>query len=218
MTLSLINANKQRAQGFTLLEMLVVILLVSLLASLLMQGFVYMSGTYHAVERRQFRAQQQELFEGWLRDSIHGIVNGVDGEFGNNNLFSGDAVAFSAISVGSLMSQSPGLPVKIMWSLEQTSERTLLRYGEAPLTGGAMTWYTIQEWPVSVTASWQYLYDGQWLQEFPLQTSVFARDNKHILPRAISLHVNAVPVPIELILSIRSNPNLYKPPIIEGIL
>jgi type II secretory pathway pseudopilin PulG len=198
--------------------MLVVVLLVSLLASLLMQGFVYMSGTYHAVERRQLRAQQQELFEGWLRDSIHGVINGVDGEFGKNNQFSGDSTSFSALSLGSLAGQPPGTPIKIVWSLEQKNGLVLLRYGEAPLAGGAMTWYTLKEWPGTVSASWHYLHNGEWLSSFPLQTSIFARNKKTALPRAISLYVNSVPVPIELIVSVRSNPNEYAPPVIEGVL
>lgn len=207
-----------RLCGFTLLEMLVVILLVSLLASLMMQGFIYMSGTYQTVERRQLRAQQQELFEGWLRDSIHGVVNGVDGTLGKDNQFSGDAVSFSGISLGSLAGQPPGTPIKIIWSLEQKNAQIALRYGEAPLTGGAITWYTVKEWPGTVSASWQYLHNGQWLSSFPPQASVFARDKKAVLPRAISLHVNSVPVPIELIVSVRSSPNIYTPPTIEGVL
>lgn len=205
-------------RGFTLLEMLVVILLVSLLASLMMQGFIYMSGTYQTVERRQLRAQQQELFEGWLRDSIHGVVNGVDGNWGKDNLFSGDAASFSGISLGSLAGQPPGRPIRIVWSLEKKNAQTLLRYGEAPLTGGVMTWYTLKEWPSTVSASWQYLYDGEWLSSFPTQTSIFARDKKAVLPRAIGLYVNSVPVPIELIVSVRSNPKAYTPPVMEGVL
>ncbi len=216
--LFLTKPTRQDSQGFTLLEMLVVVLLVSLLASLLMQGFVYMSGTYHAVERRQLRAQQQELFEGWLRDSIHGVINGVDGEFGKNNQFSGDSTSFSGLSLGSLAGQSPGTPVKIVWSLEQKNGLVLLRYGEAPLAGGAMIWYTLKEWPSTVSASWHYLHNGEWLSSFPLQTSIFARNKKTALPRAISLYVNSVPVPIELIVSVRGNPNEYAPPVIEGVL
>lgn len=205
-------------RGFTLLEMLVVILLVSLLASLMMQGFIYMSGTYQTVERRQLRAQQQELFEGWLRDSIHGIVNGVDGTWGKDNQFSGDSASFSGISLGSLAGEPSGTPIKIVWSLEKKNAQTLLRYGEAPLTGGAMTWYTLKEWPSTVSASWQYLHDGEWLSSFPTQTSIFARDKKAVLPRAISLYVNSVPIPIELIVSVRGNPNAYVPPVMEGVL
>jgi general secretion pathway protein J len=218
MTLSLTKPNYQQSQGFTLLEMLVVILLVSLLASLLMQGFVYMSGTYYAVERRQLRAQQEELLEGWLRDSIHGVINGVDGELSKNNQFSGDSTSFSGMSLGSLAGQPQGTPIKIIWSIEQKDGLILLRYGEAPLSGGPMIWYTLKEWPGTVSASWQYLHDGQWLTNFPPQTSIFARNKKTALPRAISLHVNSVPVPIELIISVRSNPNIYMPPRIEGVL
>jgi|GEM_PF-988761 len=208
----------QRSQGFTLLEMLVVVLLVSLLASLLMQGFVYMSGTYHAVERRQLQAQQQELLEGWLRDSIHGVINGVDGEFDKNNQFSGDSTSFSGLSLGSLGGWPSGTPIKIVWSLEQKNGLVLLRYGEAPISGGQMRWYTLKEWPGTVSASWQYLHDGQWLSAFPSKTSIFVRNKKTALPRAISLHVDTVPIPIELIISVRSNPNVYVPPVYEGVM
>lgn len=217
MRLFLIRSNLRKSAGFTLLEMLVVVLLVSLLASLLMQGFIYMSGTYHAVERRQARAQQQELFEGWLRDSVHGIVNGVDGESGKSAVFSGDASSFSAISLSPLAGLLQGSPAKISWSIEREGNQIVLRYGEAPLTGGVTHWHVIKEWPDTVTASWFYLHNSEWLESFPLQTSVFKRDEKNVLPRAIGLRVDTVPIPIELIISVRANSNIYSPPVIEGV-
>lgn len=217
MRLFLIKPRLRQSTGFTLLEMLVVVLLVSLLASLLMQGFVYMSGTYHAVERRQARAQQQELLEGWLRDSVHGIVNGVDGEFGKDALFSGDASSFSGVSLSPLAGLHQGFPTKISWSIEREGNQIFLRYGEAPLTGGVMNWHIIKAWPSTVSASWFYQHEGEWLESFPRQTSVFKRDEKNVLPRAIGLRVDTVPLPIELIVSVRANSNVYAPPVIEGI-
>jgi len=80
-----------------------------------------------------------------------------------------------------------------------------------------MNWHTIKEWPSTVAASWFYLHNGEWFESFPLQTSVFKRDEKNVLPRAIGLRVDTVPVPIELIISVRANSNIYSPPVIEGV-
>lgn len=216
---SSINSRPTGALGFSLLEMLVVILLVSLLASLLMQGFVYMSGAYSAVERRQTRAEQQDLLEGWIRDSIHGLINGVDGDFGKDQIFSGDEASFTGISLNALSDNPMGTPVKIVWSLERENGRLLLRYGEAPLSSvDKMKWHTIKEWPASVNASWHYLHQGEWLNGFPLQASAFARDKKNVLPQAISLYVESVPLPVQIIIAVRNNPAAYVPPAFEGVL
>ncbi|WP_039915866.1 prepilin-type N-terminal cleavage/methylation domain-containing protein [Cellvibrio mixtus] len=212
------NRKPARTLGFSLLEMLVVILLVSLLASLLMQGFIYMSGTYSTVERRQMHMQQQDLFEGWIRESIHGLINGVDGALGKNQLFSGDEASFSGISLGALAGSPVGTPVKVVWILERKDGKLMLRYGEAPLSATEFKWYTIKEWPATVNASWHYLYQGEWLNGFPPRTSIFSRDKKNVLPQAISLYIDSIPLPVQMIIAVRNNPAMYTPPAFEGVL
>ncbi|MEN0037218.1 MAG: prepilin-type N-terminal cleavage/methylation domain-containing protein [Cellvibrio sp.] len=219
MTSSLTKAHRQGGAGFTLLEMLVVVLLVSLLASLLMQGFIYTSGVYKSVERRQALAQREELLNGWLRDSIHGLINGADGEIAQKVYFSGNQDSFSGLSLGALSGRFPGLPVVITWSIERTANTSALIYSEAPLYGGNAERYVIREWPDSKMAiSWQYMQDGGWQQSFPAKTSVFKRDDKNLLPRAIALHVSSLATPFEIIISVRSSPLRYAPPVIEGVM
>jgi general secretion pathway protein J len=210
---------RSKSVGFTLLEMLVVVLLISLLASLLMQGFIYTSGIYKSVERRQGFALRDQLLNGWLRDSIHGLVNGADGRAAEKIYFSGNQDGFSGISLGSLTGRSPGLPVVCAWSIERTSTSSLLVYTESSLYGGGEgTKYIVREWSdPQINAHWQYLQDGEWRTEFPVRTSVFKRDDKNLLPRAIALYVDTLPVPLEIIISVRSSPIHYAPPTVEGI-
>lgn len=199
--------------------MLVVVLLVSLLASLLMQGFIYTSGIYKSVEKRQSIAQREELLNGWLRDSVHGLINGADGEQAEDIYFSGNQDGFSGMSLGALSGRFSGLPVMITWSIERTPDRSLLVYEETPIYGGQPARYVIREWPDSkMEISWRYLQDGAWQQSFPARASVFKRDNKNLLPRAISLQVDSIPVPYEIIIAVRASALRYMPPVIEGVM
>lgn len=219
MMLFLTKFHRRPSAGFTLLEMLVVVLLVSLLASLLMQGFIYTSGIYKSVERRQALAQREELLNGWLRDSIHGLISGSDGEAAQKIYFSGNQESFSGISLGALSGRFPGLPVVITWSIERTAGSSVLVYNESPLYGGSAERYVIREWPDSrMQISWQYLQDGGWQQSFPARTSAFKRDNKNLLPRAISLYVDSLPTPVEIVIGVRASPLRYAPPVIEGVM
>lgn len=217
--LFLTKSHRRLHSGFTLLEMLVVVLLVSLLASLLMQGFIYTSGIYKSVERRQALAQREELLNGWLRDSVHGLINGADGEEAKKVYFSGNQDGFSGMSLGALSGRFPGLPVIITWSIERTPDRSLLVYEETPLYGGFAERYVIRDWPDSrMEISWRYLQGGAWQQSFPDRASAFKRDNKNLLPQAISLQVDSVPAPVEIVIAVRANPLRYMPPVIEGVM
>jgi general secretion pathway protein J len=199
--------------GFTLLELLVVVLLVSLLASLLMQGFIYLSGVYSVVERRQSYAKQKELLDGWVRDSIQSLINGIDSDRVFTS-FVGDSESFSGISVQSISQAVSGSPVRIKLILQKSSQTTTLIYEEAPLLDGSPVQYVLHEWP-SVDAQWRYWDGVNWLSSFPSRTRIFNSEDNVQLPLAISLYVDTAPVPIELIVATRSSVIKYYPPVGE---
>lgn len=207
-----------RCEGFSLLEMLVVLLLVSMLAGLLMQGFIYMSGVYGAVERRQKMSNSQQLLRDWLKGSVQGIVNNVDGRFASRVPFEGDQDYFRAISFKPLASvdfQGPTrtyAAYKIEWRLEHSAQTLRLMYGEALLAGGEWQWYVLREWP-GAEASWRYWSNGQWYESFPVQGVGMDMGSQQLyLPSGIALTVKGLRVPFEVFIALNSNPARYRPP------
>ncbi|WP_250657382.1 prepilin-type N-terminal cleavage/methylation domain-containing protein [Alkalimarinus coralli] len=219
-----VKAFPVRNSGFTLLEMLVVVLLVALLSSVLMQGFVYMAGIYGAVERRQDLARSQYLLEGWLRDSIQGMVNGVDGPVGKGVRFEGDETSFKGISLEPLVGlEGQGgatdgislphvrVPHKIEWRLEQTVDAVKLRYGESIVTGERWQWYNVREWKAA-EASLSYWYNGRLITNFP-EKSHSGTDGGMLLPSGVVLTVRGVRTNFSVFIALNSNPKKYRSPV-----
>ena len=113
-----------RRGGFTLMEMLVTLMLVSFATMLMFQ----MLGSYRiARERVQAQAggiDRQALFEGWFRDSVHGLFAGPEYRF------VGTRDGFTAVSLNPLYAPE-GSPSRIAWSLRQGDDgRPEIGYGE----------------------------------------------------------------------------------------
>lgn len=213
-----------RNAGFTLLEMLVVVLLVALLSSVLMQGFVYMAGIYGAVERRQDVARSQYLLEGWLRDSVQGMVNGIDGPAGKGVRFEGDESSLKGISLEPLVGlgdkggATDGLhlphvrvPHKIEWRIEQTVDSVKLRYGESIVTGERWQWYNVREWKAA-EASLSYWYNGRLITSFP-EKRQSEMDGGMQLPAGVVLTVRGVRTNFSVFIALSSNPKKYRSPV-----
>lgn len=114
----------RRDSGFTLMEMLVTLMLVSLATMLMFQ----MLGSYRiARERVQAQAggiDRRALFQGWFRDSVHGLYAAPDLRF------VGDARGFAAVTLNPLYAPA-GSPSQVAWTLREDDEgRTLVAYAE----------------------------------------------------------------------------------------
>lgn len=99
-----------RARGFTLMETLVMLVLVSVTVALMFQ----MLGSYR-IARERFIAQsgaidRQALFEAWFADSVHGL-RAIDG-----SPMQGTATGFEAVTLNPLFG-SPGAPARVQWTL-----------------------------------------------------------------------------------------------------
>lgn len=144
--------------GFTLLEMLVVLVLVSLISVLMLQGLAYTLQL-----RTRFLVVLDDLQTGllqayWFRSTTEGLITDYkDGK----NVFQGTAETFSGLTLAAL-DGLPGVPLPFAWEIQQIGEETRLIYrnqhqevweighwfgveGEFQYRAGDGKWYT--EWP-----------------------------------------------------------------------
>lgn len=208
-------SNSQQ-QGFSLLELLVVLLLVGLISTMLMQGFVYVAGIFQTVERRQQVWSQQLLQRNWLIESVRTLTNGVAGPLGKGHHFKGDAQGFSGLAVYGL-SYSGGVvrPVQIEWQLVNDQAVLELRYRELPLRDTALldedsNWYVMGRWP-HAEGVFTYAHNEQWSTRF----SAIARSGEQLsarLPQAIRLQINAGPRSIDVLAKVAVTPVIYRAP------
>lgn len=116
-----------RSAGFTLLEMMVVLLLVSLISVLLMQGFSYVIGIQERLRNQLVKIQNTELKEHWFRlvtRSFHYSRNADGADF------KGSPTELSGLVLQPLNGM-PGVPTKVKWSLQEDGDQTILYYQQA---------------------------------------------------------------------------------------
>lgn len=210
-------SSTNRQKGFTLLEMIVVLLITGMISALLMQGFIYMAGIYHAVDRRQQILLSNQLIQGWLGDSVRGLVNGIDsaaeGEYFSAPPFRGDETGFAALNLHSL-SNAGGVmrPIRMQWKLQRRSSGELeLLYLEERSAQETPDTFTARQWPRG-TGRFSYLSNGQWYSEFPLPGANWTTQDQRVLPDAIRLEVDAPRAPLYAILRPGSSRLTYTPP------
>ena len=150
--------NKNFKTGFTLLEMLVVLVLVSFISVLLLEGFSYV---LHL--RSNFLSQFEDLQRGalqeyWFRSTTAAIITDYhDGE----HIFKGEEHKFSGLTIAAL-DQSIGVPTAFAWKMEYADGMMLLSYQN----NKNETW-EISHWFGS-TGSFQYMdKDGKWHTNWP---------------------------------------------------
>lgn len=198
-------SSTKRQKGFTLLEMIVVLLITGMISALLMQGFIYMAGIYSAVDRRQQVLLSNQLIQGWLGDSVRGLVNGIDsateGEYYKGPPFRGNETGFAALNLHSL-SNAGGVmrPIRMEWKLQRTNAGELeLLYEEERSAQATPDTFTARRWPRG-TGRFSYLSNGQWYSEFPLPSASWGSPNQLLLPDAIRLEIDSPRAPLYTIL------------------
>lgn len=206
----------ERVRGFTLLEMIVVLLIVSLISALLMQGFLYMAGVYAVVDRKQKVMQINQLSGGWLADSIRGLVNGVDGAAWVEHSakpFTGSEQGFEGVGLTAL-STAGGVvsPLIVEWRLVGDSSGGLsLVYSERRQGRDMDDRHIARHWP-RASGRFSYFSAGQWYERFPV-----VADEKRVLPDAIRIEVDSPRAPMRLIVRPGTSASAYIAPRKESL-
>ena len=123
--------SRRPAPGLTLLEMLVVMVLVTLLGTLLLQGVGFFSGKYQVVHRARADLSLATLQQHWFASSVRGLnPYGLEAR-----RFVGDARVFEGISLGPVLAE-PGMPVTARWMIGGENDSALFyaEDGGRPLT------------------------------------------------------------------------------------
>lgn len=113
----------RRPGGFSLMEMLVTLMLVSFATMLMFQ----MLGSYRiARERVQGQSgliDRQALFQDWFRDSVHGlfIAEGLQ--------FTGERTRFRGTTLNPMYAPE-GSPTEVQWTIEDEGDRVSIAYVE----------------------------------------------------------------------------------------
>ena len=105
--------SRKRSLGLTLIEMLVVLVLVSLLGTLLIQGTGFFLGKIATVKRIHREAAHAALGQHWFISSVQAMVPSRL----EARRFVGDASSFEGVTLQGLASE-PGQPVRARWSID----------------------------------------------------------------------------------------------------
>lgn len=203
-----------RQGGFTLLEMIVVLLLVGMISAVLMQGFIYVAGIFGSVERRQQFWSQQMLQRAWLKESIRSLTNGVDGELAREQFFYGEEREFGGLAVQGLSyAGGVGRPVRALWRFEYDQDGALeLRYREIKLGEGSAEdnpWYTVARWAQG-RGYFRYFSRGEWQETFSGRP--LPGQSNPALPELILVTVDAGAHSLEVYVETGSSTLAYEPP------
>jgi prepilin-type N-terminal cleavage/methylation domain-containing protein len=131
--------NGRMQQGFTLLEMLVVLLLTGMVSGLLFQGLQQVFRLETHFGRELFNTQEGAMYGEWFRQSVNGLIpDRNDGKY----KFKGSEREFSGMTISPLNTAAEAmLPFSWRLGFDRKSGQTQLRYGmqdDAPV---------VMEWP-----------------------------------------------------------------------
>ena len=154
-------------RGLTMVEMLVVLVLVSLLGTLLIQGTGFFLGRYAAIDRIQRASSLAVLREHWFASTVAAMIPSRI----ETRRFVGNDRAFEGVTLQPLAAEA-GRPVRVRWHIE--AGRVL--YTEQ----GSHTWvvHGLRDGP----SAFQYADSaGAWRESWPQEGSW------QLIPRMVRL-------------------------------
>lgn len=175
---------KHAERGFTLLEMMVVLVIVSLISVLLMQGFSFVTGLQERIRLQLVTVQNVELKEQWFRLVTRAIIRE---ETTPEDRFQGDNNQFSGITLQPLHNKL-GIPTQVQWRIEYDGENTSLFYSEADEEQIRIISWRGQE------QSFQYLDDegvfhDEWPPEDALMPAAFSNSSTSSKPSPLPVGI-----------------------------
>lgn len=189
-----------RNQGFTLLELLVVLIITTLTTALLFEGLSFVMHLREQLINQFDEAHRGQIQEYWFRSSTESLVPAYE-DIPDALIFKGERTRFSGLTVSSLDADR-GVPIEFAWELVTENEVTTLIYRNAQKQGWA-----VLSWRGEI-GQFNYLAgDGQWHEQWP--PSSFDVQPPQ-LPRAISFIGKRRETPITWLVSIhgRERPKL----------
>jgi general secretion pathway protein J len=161
-------------RGFTLLEMLVVLVLVGLISTLLLQGFSSVLQLRSGFIAQLEATQRGALQEYWFRSTITAIMTDYrDGE----HIFKGEERQLSGLTIAAL-DQMTGMPSAFAWQLKYADGTTTLLY-----QNNKGEYWEIARW-LGEQGRFRYMaVDGQWHTQWPPRLGLEPAQ----IPRAILL-------------------------------
>ena len=138
-----------RSRGFTLLEIIVVLLIMSFISLIMMQGLTHYLKVQERIVVKLSQSHVKYLQSSWLRDAVGGLVSSADPAWA----FRGNESGIAGVSIRGL-GQSVGIPERLVIRLEKHKvERMLTYYGEPELLEpGRFSAYQLkaehQGWPL----------------------------------------------------------------------
>lgn len=167
--------SRKSAEGFTLIEALVVVLLVGLVSAVVTDSLTRVLDLRSRLASYLDSATSSRMTLNWLRRSAAGLVpDYIDGE----DRFRGTPTEFTGISI-TAPGYDIGIPQRVSWRLlpnPAVKGVTLsTRLGEGP-------WVAVAEWP---DRTGRFAYeggDGQWVGEWPPAMGNVARLGAIIIP------------------------------------
>jgi prepilin-type N-terminal cleavage/methylation domain-containing protein len=166
--------NKRPARGFTLLEMLVTLVLVSLVGLIISQALLQVARIERLLAGGSLRAMVVALHGEWVRDALAGLL---PGEKGSAERFAGDARALQGLSTAVPQWPAPGLaPMRLSLEFNERAGRTeLLLHSDGlrrdVLSAAQPAPQLLLSWPGN-SGRWRYLDAvGAWHERWPPQLS-----------------------------------------------
>jgi prepilin-type N-terminal cleavage/methylation domain-containing protein len=189
-----------RVPGFTLLEMLVTLVVVSLMAGVLGQAMFQLSRIERLIEGGQLNSMADAVRADWIRSAIESLL---PGEEGSDERLVGSERELEGLSADVPMLPAPGLArLRMRLSFDVTAGETQLQLLETSALQGQSTNepVVLLSWP-GQDGRFRYLDDaGAWHEKWPLSSS-----SGSALPRAILLETGLPALPI-LIGATRASP------------
>lgn len=149
-----------RSQGFTLLELLVVLIITTLTTLLLFQGLGFVMQLREQLLNQFEEAHRGQIQEHWFRSSTAAIVPAYE-DIPNPAIFKGEANQFKGLTIAGLDADH-GVPVEFAWELNTENDVTTLIYRNAQKQGWA-----VLSWRGDL-GKFNYLAnDGQWHEQWP---------------------------------------------------
>jgi prepilin-type N-terminal cleavage/methylation domain-containing protein len=124
--------------GFTLIEMLVVLLIVGIVSGLLFEGAAQLMGMQARIERQLTNLRGEALRADWLRQVVQGLQPDYqDGK----GVFKGTQSGFSGLTTNSLSAGYAGLqPFAVALVRDAARNTMLLRYGNEENAPVLLSW------------------------------------------------------------------------------